>query len=82
MHYGRCAWRSGTSGNRNEERATAMYPEERECLVVKELKHDNPNEFTLNCEREMKLIDNNLTGEGKIDFVSKHFQDSTERWFS
>ena len=63
-----------------------VYPtqidERTKLLVFKGVKGGNPIEFLLNCEREMELIGNVLTDKEKIDFVSKHFQDSAARWYT
>ena len=63
-----------------------VYPtqidERTKLLVFKGLKGDNPIEFLLNCEQEMQLLGKVLTDKEKIDFVSKHFQDSAARWYT
>ena len=56
--------------------------EDRAKISFKGNKWENPIEFLHKCEREMATIGSNLNDRDRIEFVSRHFQETASKWYT
>ena len=56
--------------------------DDREKISFKGNKWENPIEFLHKCEQEMATIGSKLSDRDRIDFVSRHFQETASKWYT